>query len=106
MAIDRCSPSVNLAVKDNETEKGAIAFLREAATAFPFSLTHVLTDNGSSFTPAFAKVCASLGAHYRHTKPRTPQTNAMVERFNGRISSEALGVIGVKTDQKVARYAT
>ena len=92
VAIDRCSRSVHLAVKDDETEKSAIAFLREAAAAFPFRLTHVLTDNGSCFTPAFAKACKSLGAQYRHTKPRTPQTNGMVERFNGRISSEVLGI--------------
>jgi transposase InsO family protein len=92
VAIDRCSRSVHLAVKDDETEKSAIAFLREAAAAFPFRLTHVLTDNGSCFTPAFAKVCAELGAEYRHTKPYTPQTNGMVERFNGRVSSEVLGI--------------
>jgi transposase InsO family protein len=90
VAIDRCSRSVHLAVKDDETEQSAIAFLREAA--FPFRLTHVLTDNGSCFTPAFAKVCAELGAQYRHTKPYTPQTNGMVERFNGRVGSEVLGI--------------
>ena len=92
VAIDRCSRSVHLAVKDDETEKSAIAFLREAAAAFPFQLTHVLTDNGSCFTPAFAKLCSILGAQYRHTKSRTPQTNGMVERFNGRIASEVLGI--------------
>ncbi len=92
VAIDRCSRSVHLAVKDDETEKSAIAFLREAAAAFPFRLTHVLTDNGSCFTPAFAKACTALGAQYRHTKPRTPQTNGMVERFNGRITSEVLDI--------------
>src|ERR671932_248366 len=92
VAIDRCSRSVHLAVKDDETEKSAIAFLREAATAFPFRLTHVLTDNGSCFTPAFAQACAELGARYRHTKPYTPQTNGMVERFNRRVSSEVLGI--------------
>ena len=92
VAIDRCSRSVHLAVKDDETEKSAIAFLREAAAAFPFRLTHVLTDNGSCFTPAFARTCADLGAQYRHTKPRTPQTNGMVERFNGRIVSEVLAI--------------
>ena len=105
VAIDRCSRSVHLAVKDDETERSAIAFLREAA-ASTFQLTHVLTDNraaiprrdvseadrGSCFTPAFAEACAELGAHYRHTRPRTPQTNGMVERFNGRISSEVLGI--------------
>jgi transposase InsO family protein len=92
VAIDRRSRSVHLAIKDDETEKSAIAFLREAAAAFPFPLTHVLTDNGSCFTPAFAKVCAELGAEYRHTKPYSPQTNGMVERFNGRVSSEVLGI--------------
>ena len=92
VAIDRRSRSVHLAVKDDETEASAIAFLREAAAAFPFRLTHVLTDNGSCFTPRFAEVCAELGAEYRHTKPRTPQTNGMVERFNGRIGSEVLGI--------------
>jgi transposase InsO family protein len=92
VAIDRCSRSVHLAVKDDETEKSAIAFLREAAAAFPFRLTHVLTDNGSCFTAAFAKVCAELGAEYRHTKPYSPQTNGMVERFNGRVGSEVLAI--------------
>jgi transposase InsO family protein len=52
----------------------------------------VLTDNGSCFTPAFAKACAELGAEYRHTRPRTPQTNGVGERFNGRAGSEVLGI--------------
>ena len=92
VAIDRCSRSVHLAVKDDEAERSAIAFLREAAAAFPFRITHVLTDNGSCFTPRFARACAELGAEYRHTRPRSPQTNGMVERFNGRVGSEALGI--------------
>jgi len=46
VAIDWCSHSVHLAIKDDETEKSAIAFLREAAVAFPFRFSHVLTDNG------------------------------------------------------------
>ena len=33
VAIDRRSRSVHLAVKDDETEKSAVAFLREAAAA-------------------------------------------------------------------------
>ena len=52
----------------------------------------MLTDNGSCFTPAFARVCAELGAEYRHTKPYSPHTNGMVERFNGRVGSEVLGI--------------
>ena len=33
-----------------------------------------------------------MGAQYRHTRPRTPQTNGMVERFNGRVGSEVLAI--------------
>ena len=50
------------------------------------------TDNGSCFAPAFARVCAELGAEYRHTRPYSPPTNGMVERFNGRVGSEVLGI--------------
>ena len=93
VAIDRRSRSVHLAVKDDETEKSAIAFLREAAAAFPFRLTHVLTDRGSCFTTgAFSRACAALGAQHRTTKPYTPQTNGMAERFNGRIEREVLTI--------------
>src|SRR3954465_14886074 len=99
VAIDRRSRSVHLAVKDDETEASAIAFLREAAATFPFRMTHVLTDNGSCFTQVFAKVCAELGAEYRHIKPRTPQTNGMVERFNGRIVAEVLAITVYSHDQ-------
>jgi transposase len=64
VAIDRRSRSVHLAVKDDETERSAADFLREAAAAFPFRLSHVLTDNGSCFARAFAKTCAELGAEH------------------------------------------
>jgi len=105
VAIDRRSRSVHLAVKDSETERNAIAFLREAAAAFPFRLTHVLTDNGSCFTPAFAKACAELGATYRHTRPCSPHTNGMVERFNGRVGSEVLGIT-ISSHQRLEQLDT
>ncbi len=34
----------------------------------------------------FDQLCAERGIEHRLTKSRTPQTNGMVERFNGRIS--------------------
>jgi len=60
----------------------------------------VLTDNGKAFTDRlfgspdrqptgtheFDQLCEALGIEHRLTKPGTPQTNGMVERFNGRIS--------------------
>jgi transposase InsO family protein len=93
VAIDRRSRSVHLAVKDDETEASATAFLREALAAFPFRVTHVLTDRGSCFTAdGFEKLCRELGVEHRKTKPYTPRTNGMVERFNGRVQREVLGI--------------
>jgi transposase InsO family protein len=91
VAIDRASRSVHLAVYDEETEACATAFLRQAVSAFPFRITHVLTDRGSCFTAdGFETACRALGIEHRKTKPYTPQTNGMVERFNGRVGREVL----------------
>jgi transposase InsO family protein len=93
VAIDRRSRAVHLAIKDDETEASAVAFLKEARAAFPFRLTHVLTDRGSCFTAdGFEKACRALGIEHRKTKPYTPKTNGMVERFNGRVQREVLGI--------------
>jgi transposase InsO family protein len=93
VAIDRRSRSVHLAVKDDETEASAVAFLGEALAAFPFRVRHVLTDRGSCFTAeGFEKACRKHGVEHRKTKPYTPRTNGMAERFNGRVQREVLGV--------------
>src|SRR3954465_2610922 len=93
VAIDRASRFVHLAVKDDETERSAVAFLKEAVRAFPFQVTHVLTDRGSCFTAdGFEAACQRLGGEHRKTRPYTPRTNCMVERFNGRVQREVLGI--------------
>ncbi len=72
VAIDRASRYVHLAVKDDETAASATAFLREALTAFPFKVTHVLTDRGSCFTAdAFEKACDRHRLAHRKTRPYT-----------------------------------
>src|SRR5215204_3703402 len=93
VAIDRASRFVQLAVRDDETERSAVAFLKEAVQAFPFQVTHGLTDRGSCFTAdGFEAACRKLGVTHRKTRPSTPRTNGMVERFNGRIQREGLGI--------------
>lgn len=66
----------------------------------PFWIEKVLTDNGKEFTDQycitgqreqtgkhiFDKICLENSIEHRLTKPRSPQTNGMVERFNGRIA--------------------
>jgi transposase InsO family protein len=84
---------VHLAVKDDELTSGAIAFLKGAIGAFSFKVTHVLTDRGSCFTAdGFDEACRRLKVQHRKTKPYTPQTNGLVERFNGRVQREVLGI--------------
>jgi transposase InsO family protein len=93
VAIDCRSRFVHLAVKDDETEASAVAFLTEALAAFPFRVTHVLTDRGSCFTAeGFEKACRRHGVEHRKTRPYTPGTNGMAERFNGRVQREVLGI--------------
>jgi transposase InsO family protein len=93
VAIDRRSRSVHLAVKDDGTGASAKAFLEEALAAFPFRVTHLLTDRGSCFTAeGFERRCRELGVEHRKTRPYTPRTNGMVERFNGRVQREVLGI--------------
>jgi transposase InsO family protein len=93
VAIDRASRFVHLAVKDDETTASATAFLQDMLAAFPFRVTHVLTDRGSCFTAdAFEQACAAHDVAHRKTRPYTPRTNGMVERFNGRIQREVLGI--------------
>ena len=70
-----------------------MAFLKEAIAAAPFQVTHVLTDRGSCFTAeAIEAACRERKVQHRKTKPTTPQTNGLVERFNGRVQHEVLGI--------------
>src|SRR5215203_1371767 len=78
---------------DNPGPTSAVAFLKEAVRAFPFKVTHILTDRGSCFTAdGFEDACHQLKVEHRRTKPYTPQTNGLVERFNGRVQREVLGI--------------
>ncbi|MDT4882676.1 IS481 family transposase ISAisp3 [compost metagenome] len=82
----------------------------------------VLTDNGKEFTDRlfasrarqptgeheFDQLCASLGIEHRLTKPRTPRTNGMVERFNGRVADVLRSHrfhSGEDLEQTLLRYA-
>ncbi len=100
VAIDRASRWVYLAIKPHKTAAAAKSFLNALHKACPIRISKVLTDNGKEFTDRlfgsrdrkatgeheFDQLCLALGIEHRLTRPRTPQTNGMVERFNGRIA--------------------
>ena len=99
VAIDRATRWVYFRIYRDQTDTSSTDFLRRAKNAAPMNIQKVLTDNGSQFTDrftsqqkqasgnhAFDLACASLSIEHRLSPPRHPQTNGMVERFNGRIS--------------------
>lgn len=99
VAIDRATRWVFVQVKPSKTASTARAFLTSLQKAAPCLVRTILTDNGSEFTDRlfnkqkqasgeheFDLLCDALGIEHRLTKPRSQQTNEMVERFNGRIS--------------------
>ncbi|NDY94102.1 IS481 family transposase, partial [Ideonella livida] len=99
VAIDRATRWVFIAIKSHKTAAAARSFLNALSKAAPFKIHTLLTDNGKEFTDRlfgqrakdasgeheFDMLCQALDIEHRLTKPRTPQTNGMVERFNGRL---------------------
>jgi transposase InsO family protein len=100
VAIDRATRWVFLRIYPANTAANARRFLNALAKACPLHIRTILTDNGNAFTDRlfgtrarqpsgeheFDRLCAALGIEHRLTPVRRPQTNGMVERFNGRIS--------------------
>jgi transposase InsO family protein len=99
VAIDRATRWVYFRTYRDQSETSSTDFLRRLKRAAPMVIQKVLTDNGSQFTDrftsgkkevsgnhAFDQVCAEFGIEHRLIRPRHPQTNGMVERFNGRIA--------------------
>jgi transposase len=102
VAIERTTRFVYVEIIDNRRAETVSACFDRFIAQFPGKIHTVLTDNGSEFTDRFGgtpemkgtvtgnhvfdKVCVKHHIKHRLTKPYSPQTNGMVERFNRRIS--------------------
>ena len=100
VGIDRASRWVYVEILGEKTAANAAAFFQRLITQAPFTVQKVFTDNGQEFTDRccatgerdptgrhrFDRPCESHNIDHRIIKPRHPQTNGMVECFNGRIS--------------------
>lgn len=133
VAIDRATRWVYLELLPDKSARHAKGFLQRLIHKAPFKIEKILTENepkamfqrsynGKEFTDRFAangertptgkhpfdQLCQAHGIEHRLIRPRHPQTNGMVERFNGRIS-EVLAthrfVSGEDLEQTLLRYA-
>jgi len=100
VAIDRATRWVFVRIYASKSAANARRFLKALHKAAAFRVRTILTDNGKEFTDRFItrgertptgqhqfdQLCTELGIEHRLTRPRRPQTNGMVERFNGRIA--------------------
>ena len=65
-------------------------FVRRAAKAAGFGFETVQSDHGSGFSKWFTKKLAEKGIARRHSRVRTPNDNAHLERFNRTIQEECI----------------
>ena len=99
VAIDRATRWVFMHIYADQSDASSVNFLNRLYEAAPMKITKLLTDNGSQFTDRFTSKkrepsgkhkfdvrCKVLNIEHRLCPPRHPQTNGMVERFNGRLS--------------------
>ena len=105
VAIDRATRLMYYATYEQKTALNTENFMEQCLAFFPFPITHVLTDNGLEFTNRLLvskkgesctkpskldEICQENNIDHRLTKPRTPQTNGMVERVNGTIKNSTI----------------
>lgn len=96
VAIDRATRMSCLKVYEDKSAASACSFLEEVLQAMPFKVWKILTDNGAEFTNktfarwggakrehSFQALCNRHGICHKTTKPYTPKTNGLAERFIG-----------------------
>ena len=68
----------------------SLRFVEQAHDAAPFSFQTLQTDHGSEFSKWFTKRLDERGIAHRHSRIRTPNDNAHLERWNRTIQEECL----------------
>jgi len=71
----------------------SILFLDRARKHIPFQVQTLQSDHGSEFSRRFTERLLLRGMTHRHSRIRTPNDNAHLERFNRTIQAECLSRI-------------
>ena len=104
VAIERVTRFAYVEIVERRDAATIAACLERFLASFGYPVHTILTDNGSEFTDryrgahwyeggrgvsglhAFDCICKAHGITHKLTRPFTPQTNGMVERFNRRLA--------------------
>lgn len=92
--LDDCSRYVYCETLMDETANTATEFFERGVAHFAalgVTVQRALTDNGSAYrSQRWRDTFALLGARAMYTRPRRPQTNGKVERWNRTLNEEGL----------------
>jgi transposase InsO family protein len=98
-AIDRATRWVPIRIYADASEASSVDFLKRLEGTVPMKISKLLTENGSQFTDRFTSKkrepvrkhkfdvrFKALDIERRLCPPRHPQSNGMVDCFNGSLS--------------------
>jgi transposase InsO family protein len=68
----------------------SVEFMEKALLHLPFSLKCLQSDHGPEFSSHFTRTMEYKGLVHRHSRVRTPNDNAHLERFNRTLQEECL----------------
>lgn len=69
----------------------SLSFVEGARMTAPFAFRTIQSDHGAEFSKWFTKRIVERGVSHRHSRIRTPNDNAHLERFNRTIQEECVG---------------
>jgi transposase InsO family protein len=96
--IDVCSRWVYAEPSVRISAYGGAKFVIAAQTTAPFTFKTVQTDHGPEFSKWFTKKLTERDVIHRHSRIRTPNDNAHIERFNRTIQEECIARIPRKLE--------
>jgi transposase InsO family protein len=88
--LDVCSRWSYATACERITTHRSSRFVQTAQENAPFTFQCLQSDHGPEFSVGFTKQCTSHGLAHRHSRVRTPNDNAHLERFNRTLQDECL----------------